>query len=75
MVDEKDPWREKLEKLMNLPERQLINFFQQYQLKDISYHGKTYFYEVLQPTPLPAATVEPAITPAEKVEKKKGKKH
>ncbi len=59
---------------MNLPDGQLIRFFQQYQLKDVSYRGKTYFYEVLPPLPAPAPTVAPTPTPTQKTEKKKRKK-
>jgi hypothetical protein len=74
VVDENDDWREKLEQLMGLPDRQLITFFQQYKLTEVSYHGKTYFYEVEPPAPIPAPTAEPTPVPTEKAQKKKVKK-
>jgi hypothetical protein len=74
VVDEDNDWRQKLEQLMGLPDRQLITFFQQYKLTEVSYHGKTYFYEVEPQAPVPAPTDEPTPAPTEKVQKKKVKK-
>ena len=71
-VDNFDGGRRLLEEAMALPDGQVRAYFSQFELQPVSYHGKIYFYEVVQPppsTPLPAATATPESNP----KKKKGK--
>lgn len=64
-VEENDAWREKLERMMKLPEGQLVAFFGQYKLEPVEYQGKIYFYEVLRPSPTPTPhPSEIRLTPA-----------
>jgi hypothetical protein len=53
VVDEKDDWNIKFNKLMKLPEGQLIGFFKRYDLVPVTYHEKVFFYEVNKPIPTP----------------------
>ena len=48
-VDEKDAWRIRLEKMMELPPGQLTDFFNGFELKPVIYHKNVYFYEVRKP--------------------------
>jgi hypothetical protein len=68
-VNNFDGGRQLLEETVGLPEGRLRDFFTQYQLKPISYHGTVYYYEVIQPsstTPVPTTIATP-----EDFEKKK----
>ena len=46
VVDPNSPWSPMLEQMVNLPEGSLRGFFDQYDLKPVSYHDKVYLYEV-----------------------------
>jgi hypothetical protein len=72
-VDENDSSRKDLEKLMGLPEGQLITFFNQYSLEPVSYHEKVYFYQVVQPPPAGPSPETPTAV-AQKEKKKRDKK-
>ena len=64
-IEENDAWREKLERMMDLPKGRLLTFFHQYELTPVEYHGRTYFYEIVKPSPSPTPTEkEIRLTPA-----------
>ncbi len=75
--DENDAWREKLEKMLGLPNGQMSDFFHQYGQEPVTYRGKVYFYQLLEPTPTvpPIAETTPVLGPqnAEKVKKARDK--
>jgi hypothetical protein len=62
VVDEKDEWRMKLEKLMGLPLGHLTDYFKGFELKPVVYKKNVYFYEIIQPeVPTPEPTDEPEM--------------
>jgi hypothetical protein len=77
--DENDAWREKLEKMLNLPEGRMSDFFHQYGQEPVTYRGKVYYCQLLEPTPtvVPMAEATPTPVPVEKTKnsKEKRKKH
>ncbi len=71
-ADENDAWRKKLEKMLNFPEGRMSDFFRQYGQEPVTYRGKVYFCQLLEPTPTVAPVVEVTPTPVS-VEKKNSK--
>ncbi len=62
-VDDFDGGRQLLEETLKLPEGRVREFFEQYQLKPITYSGRVYFYEVLKPLPVAAPASAPETLP------------
>jgi hypothetical protein len=71
--DENDAWREKLEKMLNLPEGRMSDFFHQYGQEPVTYRGKVYFCKLLEPTPTVVSITGATPTPVP-VEKNKNSK-
>jgi hypothetical protein len=69
-VDNFDGGRQLLEETLHLPQGRIRDFFKQYELRPVSYHGNVYYYEVIQPPP---ATPVPTVvaTPEDSKKKKK----
>ena len=77
--DPNDAWRSKLEKMLNMPQGRMTDFFSQYGLEPVTYRGKVYFDQVIQSTPTPSTLPgESTPTPAPaggKGKSKSWKKH
>lgn len=62
-VTDFDGGRQLLEETLKLSQGRVRDFFEQYQLQPVAYHGTVYFYEVLQP-PAPPKISGPSDLPA-----------
>lgn len=59
-VDGTDPSLGHLERIMKLREGRIKDFFMQFELRPVTYHGKLFFYEVIQPVPDPGLDADDA---------------